>query len=430
MTDEFTRPISRPARLVDYSSSGTELNKKTKVECIFFPRFNDREETFSLDVLAFNTKEGDDDDLNDLDDDAYRTNRFVTFFRTSGCVSRPKVVVYDNWYQRAKEALTPTMTSTLSGRGGVDVRKSARYQFSIEEKTKKNTDDDAEEEEVFELVWRFSENDDENANEESREEDTKKKRNEMVMMRGSCKMKRVVVAAAAAAAEGVETGSAKETGTTVLLELLRHASLKYIREKEGNVDLKRANECLRKDQEIAVKEELEKARDIEQFKRKCFEECLVLVNEKKKRIRELEEILETARKENDALSKKIGKGKGGKKRGRSSSSEESSSSGDSSSSEELSDEDEEEEANTDDEDKATQIRKRMRQTAMVDTIKTTSDGRKKPSAKPTTTKTTKATKATASQKSKPAARRVNTFDALMQANLGRDSDANSQSSSF
>ena len=402
------------------------MNKKTKVECIFFPRFNDREETFSLDVLAFNTKEGDDDDLNDLDDDAYRTNRFVTFFRTSGFVSRPKVVVYDNWYQRAKEALTPTTTTSLSGRR-------ARYQFSIEEKTKKNTDDDAEEEEeeeeVFELVWRFRENDDENANEESREEDTKKKRNEMVMMRGSCKMKRVVVAAAAAA-EGVETGSAKETATTVLLELLRHASLKYIREKEGNVDLKRANECLRKDQEIAVKEELEKARDIEQFKRKCFEECLVLVNEKKKRIRELEEILETARKENDALSKKIGKRKGGKKRGRSSSSEESSSSGDSSSSEELSDEDEEEEANTDDEDKATQIRKRMRQTAMVDTIKTTSDGRKKPSAKPTTTKTTKATKATASQKSKPAARRVNTFDALMKANLGRDSDANSQSSSF
>ena len=100
----------------------------------------------------------------------------------------------------------------------------------------------------------------------------------------------------------------------------------------------------------------------------------------------------------------------------------------------MSDEDEEEEANTDDEDKATQIRKRMRQTAMVDTIETTSDGRKKPSAKPTTTKvkttTIKATKATASQKSKPAARRVNTFDALMQANLGRDSDANSQSSSF
>ncbi|CAL6296679.1 unnamed protein product [Bathycoccus prasinos] len=432
MTTEFTRPISRPARLVDfYSSSGTELNKKTKVECIFFPRFNDREETFSLDVLAFNTKEGNDDNNNDDDDDAYRTN-LVTFFRTSGFVSRPKVVVYDNWYQRAKEALTPTST-TLSGQRGVDVRKSARYQSSIEEKTKKNADDDAEEEEVFELVWRFSENDDENANEESREEDTKKKRNEMVMMRGSCKMKRVVVAAAAAA-EGVETGSAKETETTVLLELLRHASLKYIREKEGNVDLKRANECLRKDQEIAVKEELEKARDIEQFKRKCFEECLVLVNEKKKRIRELEEILETARKENDALSKKIGKGKGGKKRGRSSSSFTSSSSEDSSSSEEVSDEDEEEEANTDDEDKATQIRKRMRQTAMVDTIKTTSDGRKKPSAKPTTTKvkttTIKATKATASQKSKPAARRVNTFDALMQANLGRDSDANSQSSSF
>ena len=399
-----------------------------KVECIFFPRFNDREETFSLDVLAFtNTKEGDDDDLNDDldDDDAYRTfNRFVAVFRTSGFVSRPKVVVYDNWYQRAKEALTPTTTTTLIGRR-------ARYQFSIEEKTKKNTeiDDTAKEEEVFELVWRFSENDNENANEESREKDTKKKRNEMVMMRGSCKMKRVV-AAAARAAEGVETGSAKETATTVLLELLRHASLKYIREKEGNVDLKRANECLRKDQEIAVKEELEKARDIEQFKRKCFEECLVLVNEKKKRIRELEEILETARKENDALSKKIGKGKGGKKRGRSSSSEESSSSEASSSSEEVSDEDEEEEANTDDEDKATQIRKRMRQTAMVDTIKTTSDGRKKPSAKPTTTKTTKATKATASQKSKPAARRVNTFDALMQANLGRDSDANSQSSSF
>ena len=69
MTTEFTRPISRPARLVDFYSflTGTELNGE-KVECIFFPGFNDREETFSLDVLAFNTKEGDEDDLNDLDD--------------------------------------------------------------------------------------------------------------------------------------------------------------------------------------------------------------------------------------------------------------------------------------------------------------------------------------------------------------------------
>ena len=80
MTTECTeRPISRPARLVDFYSfpSGTELNGE-KVECIFFPRFNDREETFSLDVLAFtHTKEGDEkDDLNDdldADDDAYRT---------------------------------------------------------------------------------------------------------------------------------------------------------------------------------------------------------------------------------------------------------------------------------------------------------------------------------------------------------------------
>ena len=141
MTTECTRPISRPARLVDFYSfppSGTELNGE-KVECIFFPRFNDREETFSLDVLAFtNTKEGDDDDLNDDldDDDAYRTfNRFVAVFRTSGFVSRPKVVVYDNWYQRAKEALTPTTATTLIGRR-------ARYQFSIEEKTKKNTEKD------------------------------------------------------------------------------------------------------------------------------------------------------------------------------------------------------------------------------------------------------------------------------------------------
>ena len=158
MTTECTeRPISRPARLVDFysfPSSGTELNGE-KVECIFFPRFNDREETFSLDVLAFtHTKEGDDDDLNDdldADDDAYRTNRLgVAVFRTSGFVSRPKVVVYDNWYQRAKEALTLTTATTLIG------RRAKRYQFSIEEKTKKNTDDDTAEEEVFELVWRFS----------------------------------------------------------------------------------------------------------------------------------------------------------------------------------------------------------------------------------------------------------------------------------
>ena len=75
MTTEFTRPISRPARLVDFYSfpSGTELNGE-KVECIFFPRFNDREETFSLDVLAFNTKEGDDDDLNDLDHSNIKCN--------------------------------------------------------------------------------------------------------------------------------------------------------------------------------------------------------------------------------------------------------------------------------------------------------------------------------------------------------------------
>jgi hypothetical protein len=229
----------------------------------------------------------------------------------------------------------------------------------------------------------------------------------------------------------------KTTAATmaVLLELLRHSSAKYIREMEKNVDLKRANECLRRDQELAVKEESRKARDIEQFKRKCLEECLVLVNEKKKRIRELEEILETARKENDALTRKLEK-KGGKERRKASSS--ASDGEDYSSGEDESDEDEgeeeeeeeEEEANTDDEDKDTQVRKRMRQTAMADTIKTTASngGRKKP--KSTTTATTKAT-ASQKQKSKPAARGANTFDALMQANLGRDSDdANSQSSSF
>ena len=99
-------------------------------------------------------------------------------------------------------------------------------------------------------------------------------------------------------------GAAAAEDERSALELLKYSSMRYIREKERNIDLERANECLCKDQEFAVQKESEKAREMDQFKKKCLEECLVLVNEKKKRIRELEEILETARKENDALTRK------------------------------------------------------------------------------------------------------------------------------
>jgi hypothetical protein len=442
------RPISRA--FVDCSSvkkrtarsGNVVVGGERKAECIFFPRFNDASESFSLDVLLVAGKLDDDDDddnergrrrkKNDENDSLARS--FV-HFRTDGFVSKPKGgVIYENWYQRAKEALSPR------GEG----RDDAYYEISIEEKNKKRSgkkkevggggdddddndqDDDDEEVDVKLLVWRFP------GEEEERP------------YSGSCDIKRVAEApeTGTSVAGGDATATAATTKTktkttaatmAVLLELLRHSSAKYIREMEKNVDLKRANECLRRDQELAVKEESRKARDIEQFKRKCLEECLVLVNEKKKRIRELEEILETARKENDALTRKLEK-KGGKERRKASSSasdgEDYSSSEDESDEDEGEEEEEEEEANTDNEDKDTQVRKRMRQTAMADTIKTTASngGRKKP--KSTTTATTKAT-ASQKQKSKPAARGANTFDALMQANLGRDSDdANSQSSSF
>ena len=444
------RPISRA--FVDCSSfkkrtrSGNVVfGRERKAECIFFPRFNDASETFSLDVLVKAGKLDDDDDdserggrrrrKNDDENDSFA--RCFVHFRTDGFVSKPKGgVIYENWYQRAKEALSPR------GEGN---DKDA-YEISIEEKNKKRSerkkevggddddqddDDDGEEVDIKVLVWRFP------GEEEERP------------YSGSCDIKRVAEAPetgtsvaggdATATAATTKTKTKMKTKTTatmaVLLELLRHSSSKYIREMEKNVDLKRANECLRRDQELAVKEESRKARDIEQFKRKCLEECLVLVNEKKKRIRELEEILETARKENDALTRKLEK-KGGKERRKASSSsasdeEDYSSSEDESDEDEGEEEEEEEEANTDDEDKDTQVRKRMRQTSMADTIKTTASngGRKKP--KSTTTATTKGT-ASQKQKSKPAARGANTFDALMQANLGRDSDdnANSQSSSF
>ena len=441
------RPISRA--FVDCSSfkkrtrSGDVVfGGERKAECIFFPRFNDASETFSLDVLVAGKLNDDDDDDDDSERGGRRRRkndendsfaRSFVHFRTDGLVSKPKGgVIYENWYQRAKEALSPR------GEGNDDA-----YEISIEEKNKKRSerkkevggddddqdDDDGEEVDIKLLVWRFP------GEEEERP------------YSGSCYIKRVAEAPetgtsvaggdATATAATTKTKTKMKTKTTatmaVLLELLRHSSSKYIREMEKNVDLKRANECLRRDQELAVKEESRKARDIEQFKRKCLEECLVLVNEKKKRIRELEEILETARKENDALTRKLEK-EGGKERRKASSSasdeKDYSSSEDESDEDEGEEEEEEEEANTDDEDKDTQVRKRMRQTSMADTIKTTASngGRKKP--KSTTTAKTKGT-ASQKQKSKPAARGANTFDALMQANLGRDSDdANSQSSSF
>ena len=397
------------------------MNRPHHHHRFFFPRFDDALETFSLDALLLSTTVEKSP--------VVVLERYAT--HPDQPVSKPKAIVYDDWYARAKEALTTNdFSSNLSTK---TKKKNKKYAFTLEEKKKKKKkeDDDAA---PFELVWRFStttnnnNNNNNNNNGKTREEKGDDD-GKMLMMRGSCKMKRV--------------GAATAEDERSVLELLKYSSMRYIREKERNIDLERANECLRKDQEFAVQKESEKAREMDQFKKKCLEECLVLVNEKKKRIRELEEILETARKENDALTRKVRK-KGGKKGGRRTSPSSSSSSSEEEddddenenenddeedyssdeSGEEEEEEEEEEEANTDDEDKDTQVRKRMRRS--IDANKNTN--RRKPPSKTTTTK--KAATTMGSQKSKRPAPRINTFDALMQANLGEDSDVNSRSSSF
>ena len=416
------RPISFVSSLkkVDNTNPATtndDDDESSLSSCFFFPRFDDALETFSLDLLLLSTT---------VEKSVVVLERYAT--HPDQPVSKPKAIVYDDWYARAKEALTTNdFSSNLSTN---TKKKNTKYAFTLEEKKKKKKkeDDDAA---PFELVWRFStttNNNNNNNNGKTREEKGDDD-GKMLMMRGSCKMKRV--------------GAATAEDERSALELLKYSSMRYIREKERNIDLERANECLRKDQEFAVQKESEKAREMDQFKKKCLEECLVLVNEKKKRIRELEEILETARKENDALTRKVRK-KGGKKGGRRTSPSSSSSSSEEEddddenenenddeedyssdeSGEEEEEEEEEEEANTDDEDKDTQVRKRMRRS--IDANKNTN--RRKPPSKTTTTK--KAATTMGSQKSKRPAPRINTFDALMQANLGEDSDVNSRSSSF
>ena len=386
-------------------------------ECVglFFPRFDDELETFSLDALVVVLSVENNNNRH-----RQTKNVFLERYATNpDLVSKPKAIVYDDWYARAKEALTTNDFSNLSTKKGHNTK----YAFTLEEKKKKKKEDDAFS--PFELVWRFSTttttttNKSSNYNGKTFQEKKGDDDGKMLMMRGSCKMKRI--------------GAATAEDERSALELLKYSSMRYIREKERNIDLERANECLRKDQESAVQKESEKAREMDQFKKKCLEECLVLVNEKKKRIRELEEILETARKENDALTRKVRK-KGGKKGGRRTSPSSSSSSEEEDDDENDDEEDyssdesgeeeeeEEEEANTDDEDKGTQVRKRMRRS--IDANKNTT--RRKPPSKTTT----KAATTAGSQKSKRPAPRINTFDALMQANLGEDSDVNSRSSSF
>ena len=386
----------------DNTPAKNDEEESSPRECVglFFPRFHDELETFSLDALVVVLSVENNNNRH-----RQTKNVFLERYATNpDLVSKPKAIVYDDWYARAKEALTTNDFSNLSTKKGHNTK----YAFTLEEKKKKKKEDDAFS--PFELVWRFSttttttNNKSSNYNGKTFQEEKGDDDGKMLMMRGSCKMKRV--------------GAATAEDERSALELLKYSSMRYIREKERNIDLERANECLRKDQESAVQKESEKAREMDQFKKKCLEECLVLVNEKKKRIRELEEILETARKENDALTRRVRK-KGKKKGGR-----RTSPSSSSSSEEEDDDEndDEEEEANTDDEDKDTQVRKRMRRS--IDANKNTN--RRKPPSKTTT----KAATTAGSQKSKRPAPRINTFDALMQANLGEDSDVNSRSSSF
>ena len=413
------RPISFVSSLKKVDLVGddnTPAKNESSPECVglFFPRFDDELETFSLDALVVLSVENNNNHHRQT-----TKNVFLERYATNpDLVSKPKAIVYDDWYARAKEALTTNDFSNLSTKKGHNTK----YAFTLEEKKKKKKEDDAFS--PFELVWRFSTttttttNKSSNYNGKTFQEEKGDDDGKMLMMRGSCKMKRV--------------GAATAEDERSALKLLKYSSMRYIREKERNIDLERANECLRKDQESAVQKESEKAREMDQFKKKCLEECLVLVNEKKKRIRELEEILETARKENDALTRRVrkkGKKKGGRRTSPSSSSSEEEDDDENDDEEDYSsdesgeeEEEEEEEANTDDEDKDTQVRKRMRRS--IDANKNTN--RRKPPSKTTT----KAATTAGSQKSKRPAPRINTFDALMQANLGEDSDVNSRSSSF
>ena len=154
----------------------------------FFPRSDDALETFSLDALLLSTTVEKSP--------VVVLERYAT--HPDQPVSKPKAIVYDDWYARAKEALTTNdFSSNLSTK---TKKKNKKYAFTLEEKKKKKKkeDDDAA---PFELVWRFStttnnnNNNNNNNNGKTREEKGDDD-GKMLMMRGSCKMKRVGAATA------------------------------------------------------------------------------------------------------------------------------------------------------------------------------------------------------------------------------------------
>ena len=110
---------------------------------VFFSGFDDALETFSLDALVVVLSVENNNNRHRQTKNATR--------RTPDLVSKPKAIVYDDWYARAKEALTTNdFSSDLSTKKG----NNTKYAFTLEEKKKKKKRTTTFS--PFELVWRFS----------------------------------------------------------------------------------------------------------------------------------------------------------------------------------------------------------------------------------------------------------------------------------
>ena len=91
---------------------------------MFFSGFDDALETFSLDALLLSTTVEKSP--------VVVLERYAT--HPDQPVSKPKAIVYDDWYARAKEALT---TNDFRRPSTKTKKKNKKYAFTLEEKKKK-----------------------------------------------------------------------------------------------------------------------------------------------------------------------------------------------------------------------------------------------------------------------------------------------------
>ena len=119
------RPISFVSSLkkVDKNTNPATTNddddeSSPSSSCFFFPRFDDALETFSLDALLLSTTVEKSP--------VVVLERYAT--HPDQPVSKPKAIVYDDWYARAKEALTTNdFSSNLSTK---TKKKNKKYAFT------------------------------------------------------------------------------------------------------------------------------------------------------------------------------------------------------------------------------------------------------------------------------------------------------------